>query len=598
MRWAWIMKCVKKCCEILLCMWRCRRHVRPNSLSYVFVVGCHRSGTALVGQILGAHPNAIVIDEEKHSLEIVRVLLSGHVVGRLIQNVLARVRSSYANPTNISLFGRVDPAVTHLVLVAPSASFDFEAFQSAHRWNWHYLFPTRDVRDVVCSMRRVSHIPIAEDVFDRVRCSPELSEKFSSEIEGLNAGANSHSRATIAWQIQTSLHEPFSRSPLNACVFQYEELVSDGREWIPRLLSHVGLDESANGPLSHGRFYAGFNSGLTLRARDIDTFSVGSWEGLLTPEEECAIWSVGGDLMERCGYRRTPHDSRSNHADVLSLAASCPIVATGRGGSGTRLLAMALQELGVFLGTHSNGHCEDSIEWVDILYSLTIQKLTGQASDRDHITGELANRARSVFSRGNCAAGQPWGWKLPESMLVLPELSKAFPNAKFVHLVRHPLSCCLRRTHRTSRMNNPVGAATLNSAYQWLSWDHDPREDPDHIRNAASWVFQVEQVCQFGRRLGSDHYLELKYEELCESPQKLSDQLSQFLGVSSVTSELKSTIEASRMSRMRMNDSRSAEVWSICQRTAQFLGYSLSGINSQPGEPTTGASPSTQRRVA
>ena len=32
-------------------------------LRFVFVIGCQRSGTTLTGQILGAHPNAVLLDE-------------------------------------------------------------------------------------------------------------------------------------------------------------------------------------------------------------------------------------------------------------------------------------------------------------------------------------------------------------------------------------------------------------------------------------------------------------------------------------------------------------------------------------------------------
>ena len=34
-----------------------------KSPTLVFIVGCQRSGTTLTGQILGAHPNAILLDE-------------------------------------------------------------------------------------------------------------------------------------------------------------------------------------------------------------------------------------------------------------------------------------------------------------------------------------------------------------------------------------------------------------------------------------------------------------------------------------------------------------------------------------------------------
>ena len=129
----------------------------------------------------------------------------------------------------------------------------------------------------------------------------------------------------------------------------------------------------------------------------------------------------------------------------------------------------------MFLGNRFNEKCEDSMEWVDLVYELSVRKQTGAGLPSDGPwQGELQRRARHVLGKGNWCEGQEWGWKLPETMLVVPEMCRAFRRARVLHLVRHPVDACLRRTHLTSRMGHPVGATTLHAAYRRLGWERDP----------------------------------------------------------------------------------------------------------------------------
>ena len=107
---------------------------------------------------------------------------------------------------------------------------------------------------------------------------------------------------------------------------------------------------------------------------------------------------------------------------------SRPVVATGRGGSGSRLLSLALQEHDVFLGNGLN-KSGDSTEWVDLIYTLAIRKLTGKLSTGNHWLQELVACAENILAKGQWEQTQPWGWKLPETMLFVPEVADAFPGA-------------------------------------------------------------------------------------------------------------------------------------------------------------------------
>ena len=259
---------------------------------------------------------------------------------------------------------------------------------------------------------------------------------------------------------------------------------------------------------------------------------------------------------------------------VSSTVLSQPVFATGRGGSGTRLLSMLLQEHGLFLGNRLN-ESEDSIEWVKVLFEVAVRKLTDDASSCSHRQEALSRCGESILTKGQWKEGQLWGWKLPETMLVLPEVVQAFPGARFLHLVRHPVDTCLRRTHVTSRPNNPVGAATLQAAYSWLGWSRNPGDDDDYMRNTASWVYQVHHAVKFGRGLGSNRYLELRFEDICADAQTVSDTIAEFLDIPVTISAVGSRIDGKRCRSWTKGDRRALEVWSICEETGTTLGYDL-----------------------
>ena len=134
--------------------------------------------------------------------------------------------------------------------------------------------------------------------------------------------------------------------------------------------------------------------------------------------------------------------------------------------------------------------------WVDTIYDLALDAMAGcltAESERDLFWRvRLRRLAAGILEAAGRSADSAWGWKLPETMLALGSILRAFPRAKVVHLVRHPLTSSLRRTHLTSRLDNRIGQAVLTSAY--LAGGLDPwriRTDDPYVHNAVTWNYQV-----------------------------------------------------------------------------------------------------------
>ncbi len=263
------------------------------------------------------------------------------------------------------------------------------------------------------------------------------------------------------------------------------------------------------------------------------------------------------------------------------LQASAPVILLGRGGSGTRLLSDLALLNGVFLGNRLNAS-QDSVEWLEVLYPLALEAIAGVApgSGRDAFwCARTRQQAAGILGAAGLAADSLWGWKLPETMLALPQVLRAFPRARVVHLVRHPVGGALRRTHTTSRMDNPIGQAVLPAAYRACGMDPAAIPgDPAYLHNAASWQFQVGGVLAVLQGIAGDgRVLHLRYEDVCADPGGAQRGLARFLGLPVPGGTIAAGIDLARAAPVSATDDQVEQVWSICGRTAAALGYGRAG---------------------
>jgi hypothetical protein len=233
-----------------------------------------------------------------------------------------------------------------------------------------------------------------------------------------------------------------------------------------------------------------------------------------------------------------------------------------------------MRKNGLFIGNDINAS-EDSVEWVELIYQLVVSSLPHRPDTFKEIWKQaLREKAESILSIANLQTTRPWGWKLPETMLALPEVCHAFTNAKIIHLVRHPVSSSLRRTHMTSRLNNPVGEEVLKRAYKEIGWDYSQiLEHEPYQHNAVSWIYQLNQVRQYAEDyLRHEQYLEIRYEDLCQTPEKVANTIQIFLN----WPELDSThlkIDPVRTKTYESSGPRIDEISNLCKELTSELGY-------------------------
>lgn len=262
-----------------------------------------------------------------------------------------------------------------------------------------------------------------------------------------------------------------------------------------------------------------------------------------------------------------------------------PLILLGRGGSGTRLLSQIVLQRGIFLGNDIN-ISGDSVEWVPEMYQLGFESCTTEikpGSDRDNFwIDALRRKANQIIEKAQLPLGSIWGWKLPETILSLPQVLAAFPRARVIHLTRHPFTSSLRRSHLTSRPDNIIGSAVLYAAYEAAFRPITNLErDPTFIHNALTWNYQVGKACaQLAKCCPASHIKELRYEDLCRDIEHVHSELDDFLGSPVGLDSDTFSVDWNRVDRVDPQDERLEEVWSICGATAALLGYSRDNFSA------------------
>lgn len=222
-----------------------------------------------------------------------------------------------------------------------------------------------------------------------------------------------------------------------------------------------------------------------------------------------------------------------------------PVVLLARGGSGSRLLSSLAIDAGVFLGNDLN-ISGDSRELVQALYRGVLAKYLWRASwQKQRIISRIRLAAALMLEEGQSEG--LWGFKLPESMLLVPEIDQAFREARYIHLIRDPLTTCLRRTHMTARFDNTIGRVAIPLAYRHCGRDLiRSLDDSSALHMAYTTIHQIETVRAYARSHLRGRYLEVRFEEVLATPMKTIAAVTQWLGTEPQTNKLETQIDPRR----------------------------------------------------
>jgi len=274
---------------------------------------------------------------------------------------------------------------------------------------------------------------------------------------------------------------------------------------------------------------------------------------------------------------RQPEELLAAIPDDIRQLLDTPIVLLSKGGGGSRLLAALAEDAGVCLG-HSVNISGDCLDLVMAVYKSVIEKYKCPALwQRDLIVPQLRLAAAQMLQRLTARQRGLWGFKLPETLFLLPEIAEAFPNARFLQMFRNPFASALRRTHMTARLDNEIGRLTLPLAYRAAGQPlADILGDATALHMAYTTAHQLRLGLDFSRNLPGDRYFECHFEDLLNDPEQEVRQLCKWLGTPAVSMKLAASIDrdrADQVAPIEFSD-LTARIGAILEPLSHELGYS------------------------
>jgi hypothetical protein len=198
-----------------------------------------------------------------------------------------------------------------------------------------------------------------------------------------------------------------------------------------------------------------------------------------------------------------------------------PIAVGAVGGSGTRVVAQVLAEACVAMGAAHNVS-NDAVEWPPL------EKFLRPAMLDRYSRATVLRNAFNLFEkllylrRETLGLSGRIGWKVPGTHLWLEELAAYFPQMQYVHVIRHGLDMAYSSNQRQLRV-----------------WGHllgiEARFDADNRAAPADalefWLRANEAAIERADRLLNGRFFLLRFEELCDRPERELRRLFDFLGV-------------------------------------------------------------------
>lgn len=209
------------------------------------------------------------------------------------------------------------------------------------------------------------------------------------------------------------------------------------------------------------------------------------------------------------------------------------ITVIGRGHSGTRSISNTLGASGVYMGEPLNKSWDlippnDMYEACRI-FSKYVDWEPCPAADADgtdernfnwswkrayecEIPEEFTRRIKSFLHTVLESKAEHKGWKIPETTLCFPWISRMFPDAKYIFWIRNPRDCIIGN-HVTDNMN------TFGIPYK--------RMDSDRGKRAISWLYQYKLVKAAPH---PKNWIEVRLEDFIFKQEETLTRLEKFLG--------------------------------------------------------------------
>ncbi len=220
--------------------------------------------------------------------------------------------------------------------------------------------------------------------------------------------------------------------------------------------------------------------------------------------------------------------------------------------SGTSMLTRFIKDLGIFMGRDSSENDESrffqklnrwllfqagaswdvpyAVDWIDQEFAKDASEVVLRRMDSVWSSRYLGVPAY-LKSGGITGIKYKWGWKDPRNTLLLPIYKEIYPEAKILHIYRHPLDVA-KSLHTRETGKKPE--LFKNNRSKWkektLYYERIIRHSlavEDIERGIDLWEFYTEKALNANSLFSN--CLHLKYEDFLSNPLEVLNELGNFL---------------------------------------------------------------------
>lgn len=250
-----------------------------------------------------------------------------------------------------------------------------------------------------------------------------------------------------------------------------------------------------------------------------------------------------------------------------------PIIIIGMHRSGTTLLTKQLAQLGVFVGDKTEINKEAlffyrlnrwllskanatwdnpyNYQFIDEYYKTHALRILKKQLSSYRTKQYLGNKLALKYRANLFNLDVDWGWKDPINSLTLDLWLDLFPQAKILHIYRHPMDVAASLRTRELKIQRVKNEQILNSKAYKSILEKDFRTHSFRVKHLKEgvklWEIYVEEALKFRKLEGQYH--EVCYEDYLENPVRLLEQVVEFVGLEVEKPKLQKVCEQINASR-------------------------------------------------
>lgn len=135
-----------------------------------------------------------------------------------------------------------------------------------------------------------------------------------------------------------------------------------------------------------------------------------------------------------------------------------------------------------------------------------------------------------------------WGWKEPNTHIILERLLVYYPKMKYIHIMRNGLDMAFSENQNQVKL-----------------WGHQLLKESDflniHYASLKYWCLVHKKIINIGNNMGSKYFLLINFDKMCLEPKKYLTKICKFLNISKKAIKgLKYLIEPPSVGKFKYHD--------------------------------------------